>query len=124
MKDSDKYLKIVEWSEKDKCYIGACPGLLYGGCHGDNETEVYKELCEIVEENIALYKTDHKALPPETAGKEYSGKFLLRTGAELHKALSICAIQAGESLNNFCTNTLKRAIFPSKHSKKLSKRSR
>lgn len=124
MKDSDKYLKIVEWSEKDKCYIGTCPGLIYGGCHGDNETEVYKELCEIVEENIALYKTGHKSLPPETAGKEYSGKFLLRTGSELHKALSICAIQAGKSLNNFCTNVLKRAIFHSKHSKRLTKRSR
>lgn len=27
MKDSDKYLKIVEWSEKDQCYIGTSPGL-------------------------------------------------------------------------------------------------
>ena len=55
MKNSDRYLKIVEWSEEDQCYVGTCPGLFYGGCHGDNEAEVYKELCEIVEENIALY---------------------------------------------------------------------
>lgn len=62
MKDSAKYVKIVEWSEKDKCFIGSCPGLLYGGCHGDNEQEVFAELCEIVKETIELYKEDRKPL--------------------------------------------------------------
>ena len=117
MKDSDRYLKIVEWSEEDQCYVGTCPGLFYGGCHGDNEAEVYKELCEIVEENIGLYKEKGKSLPPETAGKEFSGKFLLRPGKELHKALAIRALQAGESLNNFCVNSLKKAVFYSSRSK-------
>lgn len=110
MKDSDRYLKIVEWSETDRCYVGSSPGLMYGGCHGKDETEVYKKLCEIVEENIALYKADNKPLPPETAGKDFSGKFLLRTGKELHKMLSIRAIQSGDSLNNFCTKMLKKAV--------------
>ncbi len=115
MKDSDRYLKIVEWSEEDQCYVGSCPGLFYGGCHGDNEARVYAELCEIVEENIALYKADGKPLPRNTAGKEYSGKFLLRAGKELHQALSIRALQAGESLNNFCMKALKKAISRPDH---------
>ena len=113
MKSSDFYLKIVEWSEEDQCYVGTCPGLFYGGCHGDNEAEVYKELCSIVDENIALYKKNGKPLPPETAGKEYSGKFLLRPGKELHKSLVIRALQADESLNNFCLNALKKVILHS-----------
>ncbi len=113
MKKSDLYLKIVEWFEADQCYVGTCPGLFYGGCHGDNEAEVYKELCEIVDENIALYKENGNPLPPETAGKEYSGKFLLRPGKELHKALAIRALQTDESLNNFCLNALKKALFHS-----------
>ena len=115
MKDSDRYLKIVEWSEEDQCYVGTCPGLLYGGCHGHNEAEVYKELCKIVEESIALYREDRKPLPPETAGKEYSGKFLLRTGKELHKTLAIRALQTGVSLNNFCRDVLNKAISHSNH---------
>ena len=40
MKDSMHYVKIVEWSDEDQCYVGSCPGLLYGGCHGNNEKEV------------------------------------------------------------------------------------
>jgi len=120
MKNSDRYLKIVEWSEEDQCYVGTCPGLFYGGCHGDNEADVYKELCEIVDENIALYKENGKSLPPETAGKEYSGKFLLRPGKELHKTLAIRALQADVSLNNFCLNSLKKVIFHSNRSNDLT----
>ena len=45
MKDSARYVKIVEWSEEDQCYVGSAPGLIYGGCHGDNERQVFEELC-------------------------------------------------------------------------------
>ena len=76
MKKSAKYTKIVEWSEKDQCYVGSCPGLLYGGCHGQDEQEVFAELCEIVEDTILLYENDGKALPPPTCGKDYANKML------------------------------------------------
>lgn len=76
MKDSARYVKIVEWSEEDQCYIGSCPSLFYGGCHGEDEVKVFTELCQIVDENIALYKNDGKALPPPTSGKDYATKML------------------------------------------------
>ena len=47
MKDSDRYVKVVKWSEEDGCYVGSCPGLLFGGCHGDDECAVFAELCVI-----------------------------------------------------------------------------
>jgi predicted RNase H-like HicB family nuclease len=76
MKDSARFVKIVEWSEADQCYIGSCPGLIYGGCHGDDEQAVFAELCEIVEETIQLYKQDGKPLPPATSGKDYANRML------------------------------------------------
>ena len=36
-KASDDYLKIVEWSEEDQCYVGTVPGLIIGGAHGKNQ---------------------------------------------------------------------------------------
>jgi predicted RNase H-like HicB family nuclease len=71
MKDSAKYAKIVEWSEEDHCYVGSAPGLLYGGCHGDDERQVFAELCDIVEEAIALYRADNRPLPPATSGRDF-----------------------------------------------------
>ena len=70
MKLSDRYVKIIEWSEEDQVYVGSAPGLIYGGCHGDNERAVFDELCEIVDEAIGLYQKDGKLLPPPTAGRD------------------------------------------------------
>ena len=70
------YVKIVEWSDEDQCYVGSCPGLFYGGCHGDNEQEVFSELCHIVEETIELYRQDGRPLPSPTSGKDYANKML------------------------------------------------
>lgn len=41
MNDSAKYLKIVEWSDEDQCFVGQCPGVIGPCCHSDNEKEVY-----------------------------------------------------------------------------------
>lgn len=70
MKESDRYVKIVEWSEEDRAYVGSAPGLILGGCHGPDERAVFDELCQIVDEAIELYKNDNKQLPPATAGRD------------------------------------------------------
>jgi predicted RNase H-like HicB family nuclease len=74
MRDSAKYVKIVEWSDEDQCYVGSAPGLIYGGCHGLDETAVFAELCQLVEEAIELYKEDGRPLPPATSGRDYANK--------------------------------------------------
>ncbi len=74
MKESAKYAKIVEWSEEDQCYVGSAPGLVYGGCHGEDEKAVFEELCAVVEAAITLYQTDGKPLPPATSGRDFANK--------------------------------------------------
>ncbi len=76
MKESAGYVKIVEWSEEDQCFVGSCPGLFYGGCHGDDERQVFAELCDIVDETLDLYKQDGRPLPPPTSGEDYANKML------------------------------------------------
>lgn len=105
---SSNYIKVVEWSERDKCFIGSAPPLIGPCCHGKDEAGVYRQLCEIVDEWIAIYDADGKKLPEPSAGKVYSGKFVLRTGTELHRLLAVRAIQSGDSLNNFVVKLLKK----------------
>jgi predicted RNase H-like HicB family nuclease len=69
MNESALYIKIVEWSDEDQCFIGQCPGVVGPCCHGDNEAQVYAELCEIVDEWLEILKQDGKPLPPPTAGR-------------------------------------------------------
>jgi len=35
-----RYLKIVEWSDDDKCYVGSAPPLIGQSCHRRTESDV------------------------------------------------------------------------------------
>jgi predicted RNase H-like HicB family nuclease len=69
-----RYKKIVEWSDEDKCFIGLCPGLFYGGCHGKIEAGVRAQLQTIVEEWVTTLISDGKPLPAGTANRKINGK--------------------------------------------------
>jgi predicted RNase H-like HicB family nuclease len=67
MIEADRYTKIVYWSDEDQCYVGCCPRLVLGGCHGEDPKTVFSELCEIVDEAIQLHLQDGRPLPqPDT----------------------------------------------------------
>jgi predicted RNase H-like HicB family nuclease len=74
MRDSAKYVKIVEWSDEDQCYVGSCPGLFLGGCHGPDEQQVFAELCRVVDETIEGYQRDGTPLPRATAGRDLANR--------------------------------------------------
>lgn len=74
MRESARYVKIVEWSDEDNCYVGSSPGLVLGGCRGEDEKQLFQELCQIVEEAIALLHAEGKPLPPPTSGKDLANR--------------------------------------------------
>ncbi len=62
MKAIDQYHKWVEWSDEDQVYIGKCPDVITG-IHGDDPVQVYRELCEVVEDVISHLQKAGRALP-------------------------------------------------------------
>ena len=105
-----QYVKYVEWSDEDGCFIGRCPELFAGAVHGPDEAKVYTELCQTVNEWIELLEKDGVPLPePLSDQKEFSGKFILRVEPSLHRRLAAKALAAGESLNSYCVKTLAKA---------------
>ncbi|MBX3302592.1 MAG: hypothetical protein KF693_10290 [Nitrospira sp.] len=74
MKESARYAKIVEWSEEDQCYVDSSPSRIYSGCYGPDEKAVFNELCQVVEETIALYHEDGKPLLWSTPGRDCANK--------------------------------------------------
>ena len=110
MKKSAQYMKIVEWSEEDQCYVGRCPELMLGGVHGKNEKKVFEALCAVIEDWIADAEKAKEELPSGLSGKEFSGKFNLRIDKTLHERLAIEALKQGKSLNAFCAETLEHEL--------------
>jgi len=109
-KPNRNYVKLVEWSGEDQCFIGRVPGLALGGIHGRDEKKVYEELCSLVDEWIAVHGTDNAPLPAPTAGRSYSGKFNLRVGQELHEKLTLESLKVGESLNSYVVRVLQNEV--------------
>jgi predicted RNase H-like HicB family nuclease len=72
MAKGDRYVKVVEWSDEDKCFVGTCPQLMYGGSYGDDATKVFVELCEMVEEAIETLEEAGKPLPQPLSGREFA----------------------------------------------------
>ncbi|HEY3902068.1 MAG TPA: toxin-antitoxin system HicB family antitoxin [Chthoniobacter sp.] len=105
-KNDHNYSLLVEWSDEDQVWIGRCPELLLGGVHGADRDEVYRELSEAVDEHIAIAEGDGTALPDALAGKEFSGKFVLRTSPEQHRLLALRALRDGLSLNGYVVKRL------------------
>ena len=71
MSKGDRYVKLVEWSDEDACFIGSCPELFYGGCHGADARAVFSELCDVVENSVELCERDGRHLPEPMSGREF-----------------------------------------------------
>ena len=110
MEDKRRYLRVVEWSNEDDCYVGSIPGWIGKCCHGDDEEKVYHQLTQILDEWIEIYKKDKLPLPSDLLNREFSGKFQLRIDKELHKLLAIRAKQKNESLNSLCIDIFKEKL--------------
>lgn len=100
------YLRVVEWSAEDRCFIGSAPPLIGRCCHGATEAGVLKQLKRVVDEWIRLADKDGASLPAAERTDVYSGRFLLRVSAPVHQALALKARAAGKSLNAYCAEKL------------------
>lgn len=65
MKPADQYLKFVRWEEEDQLYVGYCPDLFpFGGvCHASAEETAYRQLLELVNDEIETLTATGDPLP-------------------------------------------------------------
>ena len=100
------YLRVVEWSPEDRCFVGSAPPLIGRCCHGKTEASVLRQLKRVVEEWIRLADKEGVGVPAAERADAYSGRFLLRVPAPVHQALALKARAAGKSLNAYCVEKL------------------
>ena len=101
-----EYLRVVEWSPEDRCYVGSAPPLVGRCCHGPTEASVLRQLKGIVAEWVRLADKESVTIPSPVGAGEYSGRFVLRLPPPLHQALALKARAAGKSLNAYCAERL------------------
>lgn len=118
MKDIKYYLElnypitIDTFSEFDgrKRYIAEITDLPGCGAHGDTIEEALKELEDAKIGWLEVSLKRGLEIPEPVTEEQFSGKFLLRIPARLHKLLTVKANKAGQSLNQYIKYTLEKSL--------------
>lgn len=104
-----KYLRVVEWSEEDRCFVGSAPPLIGQSCHGKSEASVIRQLNKIIEEWVETLLEDGQPLPGPLSERQFSGRFVVRISPELHRKATLKAMARNESLNQFVAEAIAEA---------------
>lgn len=108
MHDAKHYSYAVAWSPDDEAYISRVLEFPSLGAHGDTQEEALAELRGLVSFVLADLKKHKEKIPVPLGNRTYSGKVLVRLGAELHRRLAADAERAKLSLNQLITQRLAR----------------
>lgn len=103
---SDKYAYRVVWSEKDKEYVGLCAEFPSLSWLDKSQDKAFKGIRKLVAETIEDMKSHHEPIPEPLSSKKFSGKFVVRVPAELHRDLALEARENKVSLNQYVRNKL------------------
>jgi predicted HicB family RNase H-like nuclease len=102
----DKYTYRVTWSEDDAEYVGLCAEFPSLSWLAQTPEAALKGVSKLVNEVVVDMSQNGETVPEPIATKHFSGKFMIRVPPEVHRQLTIQAIEAGVSLNRLASAKL------------------
>jgi len=104
--ESDKYTYRVLWSEEDEEFVGLCAEFPSLSWLASSPEKALKGIRTIVKDCLSDMKNSKEDLPLPISVRKYSGKFMVRVPAEVHRHLAIEAAESGVSLNRIASAKL------------------
>ena len=103
---NDHYTYRVTWSEDDKEYVGLCAEFPSLSWLASSQQAALKGISTVVAGVVSDMKKSREPLPEPLAGKQFSGKFVVRVPPDVHRHLAVEAAEAGVSLNRLASAKL------------------
>ncbi len=102
----DKYTYRVLWSDEDEEFVGLCAEFPSLSWLASSSEKALKGIRAVVKNCVADMKKNKEDLPVPISIRKYSGKFMVRVPAEVHRHLAIEAAESGVSLNRIASAKL------------------
>ena len=99
----DHYTYRVTWSEDDQEYVGLCAEFPSLSWLSASPEAALRGMRAVVATVVADMKKSREAIPEPLASRKFSGKFMVRVPPDVHRDLTIAAMEAGVSLNRLAT---------------------
>ncbi len=103
---NDRYTYRVTWSEEDAGHVGLCAEFPSLSWLAATPEAALKGIRRVVAKTVRDMASNHESVPEPLAGKNFSGKFLVRVPPDVHRRLAVQAAEAGVSLNRFVSAKL------------------
>jgi len=101
-----RYTYRLAWSGKDKEFIATVVEFPSLSWISETREEALQGLTSMVEEVIRDMTHEGEEIPEPWDERQFSGKFNLRLGPELHKNVALRAAERGESINTYVVKQL------------------
>ena len=103
---NDRYTYRVTWSDDDNEYAGLCAELPSLSGLAISPEGALRGIRKIVADVVEDMQGAGEKGPAPIAGKNYSGKFMVRIPPEIHQKLAMQAAEAGVCLNRLASSKL------------------
>lgn len=103
---NDRYTSRVTWSDGDGEYVELCAEFPSLSWPAKTPETALKGIRKVVADSVEDMKNTGEPVPVPIAGKNYSGKFMVRIPPEIHRKLAIQAAESGVSLNRLASSKL------------------
>ncbi len=105
---NDRYTYRVTWSEDDQEYVGLCVEFSSLSWLAGSPEAALQGIRKLVNDLIKDMEKNGEVPPSPIAGKNFSGKFIVRLPPDVHRDLAIKAAEQKISLNRLISSKLSR----------------
>lgn len=107
--DPAHYTYRVTWSAEDDDHVATVAEFPSLSWLAPTPVEALSGLADLVREVVADLVTNGEPVPEPLSERHYSGRFVIRIPAELHRRLAVEAAEQHVSLNRLVSERLARA---------------
>lgn len=104
----DQYTYRVTWSDEDNQCVGLCAEFPSLSWLDATPEKALRGIRKVVAEVVADMQANGEPVPEPISRRRYSGKFMVRVPAEVHRKLTVEAAEENVSLNRLISAKLSR----------------
>ena len=102
----DRYTYRVTWSPEDQEHVGLCTEFPSLSWLASTPEQALHGIRNVVADVVADLEAEGAAIPTPLANRSFSGKFMVRVPPQVHRDLTLEAMEAGVSLNRLVSAKL------------------
>ena len=109
MPDATHYTYRVSWSAEDDEYVATVAEFPSLSWLAPTQVEALSGISDVVRDVLADLTASGETIPEPLSERTYSGRFVVRVPAEVHRRLALEAAEQKVSLNRLVSDRLARA---------------